>query len=259
MAPKDDLQSSLAEFEREIQRVSTAPHPQPQPQHTVTPNALTPAQPTPESTAKPSIDSTIAPIAPTPSSKLAPSSTAPTEATGRWKWTGAAWKWHVTTEPTAANKPAITATTVPTATAPHHTLPTPAGPARPAAHPVPKRVAAGTVWRDDTLADWPASDHRIFVGDLAPDATDAELEAAFRQYSSFNMARTVRDKRTDTCRGYGFVSFARGEDMIAALKEMNGKYVGTRPVKLKKSNWQKRNLNKERRKELKLFRHIAKR
>lgn len=121
-----------------------------------------------------------------------------------------------------------------------------------------KRTAAGEVWRDATLAEWPTDDHRIFVGDLAPDATDAELEAAFSRYASFSMAKVVTDKRTGHCKGYGFVSFAAGEDMIAALKEMNGKYVGSRPVKLKKSNWQKRNLGKDKWKELKLFKQIVK-
>lgn len=121
-----------------------------------------------------------------------------------------------------------------------------------------KRTAAGAVWQDATLAEWPADDHRIFVGDLAPDAADNDLVQAFSKYSSFNMARVVRDRRTGSCRGYGFVSFGAANDMIAAIKEMNGKYVGSRPVKLRKSNWQKRSLDKEKRKELRAFRTIAK-
>jgi hypothetical protein len=34
---------------------------------------------------------------------------------------------------------------------------------------------------------------------------------------------------------------------------MNGKYVGTRPVKLKKSNWHKKELTADRKKDLKIF------
>lgn len=109
-----------------------------------------------------------------------------------------------------------------------------------------------------TLSDWPENDHRIFVGDLAPDAAEKDLEKAFGKYSSFSMARIVRDKRSGLCKGYGFVSFTKGGDMVAALKEMNGKYVGNRPVKLRKSSWQKRNLSMEKRKELKLMRKIVK-
>ncbi|GMN25733.1 hypothetical protein TIFTF001_001041 [Ficus carica] len=50
----------------------------------------------------------------------------------------------------------------------------------------------------------------------------------------------VRDKRTGKTKGYGFVSFANPSDLAAALKEMNGKYVGNRPIKLRKSNWRER-------------------
>lgn len=52
--------------------------------------------------------------------------------------------------------------------------------------------------------------------------------------------KVVRDKRTGKTKGYGFVSFANPADLAAALKEMNGKYVGNRPIKLRKSKWQER-------------------
>jgi RNA recognition motif-containing protein len=57
------------------------------------------------------------------------------------------------------------------------------------------------------------------------------------------MARVVRDRRTGKTRGYGFVSFLNPQDFLKALKEMNGKYVGNRPVKLTKSSWKDRDLN----------------
>ncbi|KAI4301973.1 hypothetical protein L6164_035202 [Bauhinia variegata] len=50
----------------------------------------------------------------------------------------------------------------------------------------------------------------------------------------------VTDKRTGKTKGYGFVSFANPSDLAAALKEMNGKYVGNRPIKLRKSKWKER-------------------
>lgn len=124
---------------------------------------------------------------------------------------------------------------------------------------VAKRTAAGQVWHDPTLTDWPENDHRLFVGDLGPDATDVELSQAFSKYPSFNMARVVKDKRTSACRGYGFVSFATAADMLAAIKEMDGKYVGSRPVKLRRSSWQKRSLTKDKWKQVHDFRAISKR
>ena len=64
------------------------------------------------------------------------------------------------------------------------------------------------------------------------------------------MARVVRDRRTGKTRGYGFVSFSNSKDFLSALKEMNGKYVGNRPVKVTKSSWKDRDLNSEKNAEL---------
>ncbi|CAL1382926.1 unnamed protein product [Linum trigynum] len=102
------------------------------------------------------------------------------------------------------------------------------------------RKAAGQSWEDPTLAEWPENDYRIFCGDLGNEVNDDVLSKAFSRFPSFNMARVVRDKRTGKTKGYGFVSFSNPTDLAAALKEMNGKYVGNRPIKLRKSNWKER-------------------
>ncbi|KAI9078440.1 hypothetical protein K1719_039659 [Acacia pycnantha] len=102
------------------------------------------------------------------------------------------------------------------------------------------RKAAGQTWEDPILADWPENDYRLFCGDLGHEVNDDVLAKAFSRFPSFNMARVVRDKRTGKTKGYGFVSFANPADLAAALKEMNGKYVGNRPIKLRKSKWQER-------------------
>ncbi|CAM8942012.1 unnamed protein product [Rhodiola kirilowii] len=102
------------------------------------------------------------------------------------------------------------------------------------------RKAAGQTWEDPTLAEWPENDYRIFCGDLGNEVNDDVLNKAFSRFPSFNMAKVVRDKRTGKTKGYGFISFGNVADLAAALKEMNGKYVGNRPIKLRKSNWKER-------------------
>ncbi|CAN6232507.1 unnamed protein product, partial [Urochloa humidicola] len=102
------------------------------------------------------------------------------------------------------------------------------------------RKAAGQSWEDPTLADWPENDFRLFCGDLGNEVNDDVLTKVFSKYPSFNMARVIRDKWTGKTKGYGFVSFANASDLAAALKEMNGKYVGNRPIKLRKSTWKNR-------------------
>uniref|UniRef100_A0A6U6JT11 RRM domain-containing protein n=1 Tax=Zooxanthella nutricula TaxID=1333877 RepID=A0A6U6JT11_9DINO len=99
------------------------------------------------------------------------------------------------------------------------------------------RKASGKIWRDPTLDDWPKDDYRLFCGDLGNEVTDDLLANAFRKYSSFQKAKVIRDKRTGKTKGYGFVSFSAPEDMVAALRDVNGRYVGNRPVRLKKSSW----------------------
>ncbi|PWA88431.1 RNA-binding protein 42 [Artemisia annua] len=61
-----------------------------------------------------------------------------------------------------------------------------------------------------------------------------------KEFYTSRARAVVRDKRTGKTKGYGFVSFANPTDLAGALKEMNGKYVGNRPIKLRKSNWKER-------------------
>lgn len=54
------------------------------------------------------------------------------------------------------------------------------------------------------------------------------------------LIEVIRDKRTNKTKGYGFVSFVDGNDFAKAIKEMQGKYIGNRPCKLRKSTWKER-------------------
>ncbi|CAN0597618.1 unnamed protein product, partial [Ectocarpus sp. 12 AP-2014] len=97
-----------------------------------------------------------------------------------------------------------------------------------------KRVAGGKSWEDETLAEWPENDYRLFVGDLGNEVTDDNLAGAFRKYTSFAKAKVVREKWNKKSKGYGFVSFLDGMDMLKALREQQGKYLGNRPMKISK-------------------------
>lgn len=102
------------------------------------------------------------------------------------------------------------------------------------------RTAGGQTWEDSSLADWPDDDFRIFCGDLGNDVTDELLTRTFNKFPSFQRAKVIRDKRTNKSKGYGFVSFKEPADFTKAMKEMNGRYVGSRPIKLRKSTWKSR-------------------
>lgn len=104
------------------------------------------------------------------------------------------------------------------------------------------RAAGGTTWEDPTLAEWDPDDFRVFCGDLGNDVTDELLTSTFEKYPSFVKARVVRDKRTSKSKGYGFVSFKDPLDYARAIKEWDGKYLGCRPIKLRKSVWKDRSI-----------------
>lgn len=101
-------------------------------------------------------------------------------------------------------------------------------------------------------------DFRIFVGDLGNDVNDELLARTFSKYPTFLKAKVIRDKWTKKAKGYGFVSFKDPHDFMQAMREMNGercvganvvlvqisslsgRYIGNRPMKLRKSTWKDR-------------------
>ncbi|NP_001091125.1 RNA binding motif protein 42 L homeolog [Xenopus laevis] len=111
------------------------------------------------------------------------------------------------------------------------------------------RTAAGTSWEDQSLLEWESDDFRIFCGDLGIEVNDDILARAFSRYSSFLRAKVIRDKRTGKTKGFGFVSFKDPNDYVRAMREVNGKYVGSRPIKLRKSQWKDRNIEVVRKKQ----------
>ncbi|KAJ9590060.1 hypothetical protein L9F63_016822 [Diploptera punctata] len=111
------------------------------------------------------------------------------------------------------------------------------------------RMAGGQIWEDNSLQEWEDDDFRIFCGDLGNDVTDEILTRAFSKYQSFLKAKVIRDKRSNKTKGFGFVSFKDPQDFIKAMKEMNGRYIGSRPIKLRKSTWRARNIDTVRKKE----------
>ncbi|KAD2394351.1 hypothetical protein E3N88_41328 [Mikania micrantha] len=77
------------------------------------------------------------------------------------------------------------------------------------------------------------SDLSIFIGDLAPDVTDALLYETFvGRYPSVKGAKVVLDTNTGCSKGYGFVRFADENERTRAMNEMNGQYCSSRPMRV---------------------------
>ncbi|KAK4458878.1 RNA-binding protein 42 [Cladorrhinum samala] len=97
------------------------------------------------------------------------------------------------------------------------------------------REGGGKKWQDDSLLDWDPTHLRLFVGNLAGETTDDSLLKAFARWKSVQKAKVVRDKRTTKSKGFGFVSFSDPDDFFQAAKEMNGKYIQSHPVVVRKA------------------------
>lgn len=112
------------------------------------------------------------------------------------------------------------------------------------------RVAAGKVWVDPTLADWPDNDFRIFVGNLDPTVTDLQLHQHFAKYASLQQVRVIRDmkKKQQPSLGYGFVSMGDPLECAQALREMDQSWLGGRPIRIKRSHWKDRELQERNKK-----------
>ncbi|KAL3782145.1 hypothetical protein ACHAWO_007505 [Cyclotella atomus] len=120
------------------------------------------------------------------------------------------------------------------------------------------RSAAGQTWTDPTLTQWPENDFRLFVGNLPKDLKQHQLEAAFAKYDSFVMARIIYDKpkvhkqgipEEGISRGYGFVSVMDPKDCARAIREMDQSWLGSRPIKVKRSEWREREWKEVKKKE----------
>lgn len=104
------------------------------------------------------------------------------------------------------------------------------------------RKMGGEIWFDPSLDEWPENDFRMFVGDLGNEVSDDALKTAFQKYKSVAKVKVVRDGHTGKSKGYGFVSFMDPQDFGQAMTEMQHKYIGNRPVRLKRSKWRDRSI-----------------
>ncbi|PVI00114.1 RNA-binding domain-containing protein [Periconia macrospinosa] len=117
----------------------------------------------------------------------------------------------------------------------HPTTDSPAGAAGSEKQKTVVREAGGKSWEDPSLLEWNPQHPRLFIGNLAGEVTDDSLLKAFSKYPSVVKARVVRDKRSTKSKSYGFVSFSDTDDYFRAAKEMQGKYIGSHPVLIKRA------------------------
>ncbi|CAG8689403.1 371_t:CDS:2, partial [Acaulospora colombiana] len=65
-------------------------------------------------------------------------------------------------------------------------------------------------------------DATIRVTNLSEDTVEADINDLFRKFGSISRVYLARDRETNVCKGFAFVSFALREDAAKALKAING-------------------------------------
>jgi RNA recognition motif-containing protein len=62
---------------------------------------------------------------------------------------------------------------------------------------------------------------KIFVGNLAPEVTDADLEQAFGEYGKVRSTKVIRDMFTQVSKGFAFVEMQSKVEGEAAIEKLN--------------------------------------
>ena len=63
----------------------------------------------------------------------------------------------------------------------------------------------------------------IYVGNLAPDTTEADLREAFAAFGQVQTATIIKDRTSGEPRGFGFVEMPTRAEAQNAISGMNGK------------------------------------
>jgi len=69
---------------------------------------------------------------------------------------------------------------------------------------------------------------KLYVGNLAFSATDADLREVFSQYGTVTDASILMDRTSGRSRGFGFVTMSNNEEGLASIQGLNGQEIGGR-------------------------------
>jgi cold-inducible RNA-binding protein len=81
---------------------------------------------------------------------------------------------------------------------------------------------------------------KLYVGNLAFNMTDRELEEAFAEFGEILSATVVKDRISGRSKGFGFVEFANDEDADKAREALDGKEIKGRAVRIDQARDQRR-------------------
>jgi RNA recognition motif-containing protein len=73
---------------------------------------------------------------------------------------------------------------------------------------------------------------KLYVGNISFTVTEGDLQHIFEQYGSVTEIKVVTDRETGQPRGFAFVTMSDDAEGRAAIKSLDGKAFGGRPLKV---------------------------
>ena len=84
----------------------------------------------------------------------------------------------------------------------------------------------------------------VYVGNLALNVTEGDLQQAFEAFGEVTSAKIIKDKYSGESRGFGFVEMPAGAEAQSAINGLNEKELKGRALKVNEARPQKnRNRN----------------
>lgn len=73
---------------------------------------------------------------------------------------------------------------------------------------------------------------KIYVGNLPFSSSEDELRELFEEYGSVESVSIITDRETGRPRGFGFVQMETGDAASSAIRALDGKPFGGRPLRV---------------------------
>lgn len=81
----------------------------------------------------------------------------------------------------------------------------------------------------------------IYVSNLGYSYQDEDLSKLFGQYGDVSSAKVITDKFTSRSKGFGFVEMPDKQAAETAVKELDGKLIDGRPIKVSEARAREEN------------------
>jgi len=74
---------------------------------------------------------------------------------------------------------------------------------------------------------------KLIVLSLPRGFSEQDLEELFKAHGNVTACNLVRDEKTDSSKGFGFVEMAREEEAMAAIEKLHGSKVSGHKIRVK--------------------------